>query len=583
MVEAMLDSAAPWEKAADECFRMGSGSAPLLVVGPPSRLVVDCVKEIHDRAGGGPFEWVICSPDSTALEMLVFGNVDSFAGVHLHEWEHPNSAVQRSAGGTLFLDCIDRCNPSDAEWIQILLARQPLTIRGYTTELDSTTRVIVAIRETWITEALMERRQYPIPQWLVGLLERRVVVLQPLQGRAKDISGAIDWLFKSAANAQGSGGILSREAKDLLLSRQWPGDYDQLRDTIGMVVTAALGRTITVGICERVLESYQNPGMGSLDNYRRQECYDYCHGLSYMGRPVASSDIYQWVEQFARLAPDEQFDPWQVGLRMMKAIHDRYFYSSDRIRILLRNAYSSFCDELGKSEYNDYETGGNAESGFPRLGAMLVNPLGPLKSSSGVLPYIAHLVAADSKHPSVIPIEEIAEYLHANESMRVVLFCDDFAGTGQQIVAHLIERMVADEALKSVCERRQEEGRPLTLGVALAVSFDSALTRIRKAGPSWLPILAHAGEVLGEQDRVFSDCSSVFPEAELRTWAKALVIDEVGGCLLPKWPGGFGNVQALVVTADNCPNDTLPAICMTGMVQAMTWKPLFKRASSPLT
>ena len=146
----------------------------------------------------------------------------------------------------------------------------------------------------------------------------------------------------------------------------------------------------------------------------------------------------------------------------------------------------------------------------------------------------------------------------------------------------VIETLAHNSALQGVCEHRIQQGNPVVLGVVLGVGFTEALTRIRASGPSWLPILVHAGERLEECDRAFSSSSSIFPEPELRAWARTLIVDRVGGVLSPKWPGGFADLQALVVMADNTPNDTLPAIWKSGSVQGMAWKALFERASSPM-
>ena len=215
----------------------------------------------------------------------------------------------------------------------------------------------------------------------------------------------------------------------------------------------------------------------------------------------------------------------------------------------------------------------DTESFLPSLHAVLLNPLNPVKSSSGLMPHMAHLLGV-GYNQQVSTISEVADCLSRNESIRVIMFCDDFAGTGHQIVSKLIEVLAADKLLKDVCESRCHEGNPIALCVALGVSFDVALSRIRQSGPDWLPILAHAGELLCEQDRAFSDSSSIFPESDLRAWSKDLIVDQVGKDLAKRWPGGYGDGQALVVTADNVPNNTLPAICRSGKVQGMAWRAL---------
>ena len=299
-----------------------------------------------------------------------------------------------------------------------------------------------------------------------------------------------------------------------------------------------------------------------------------------MGRAIAPSEVYRWVEQFTRIASNRHFDPWLLGLRIIKEISNRYYYSSDRLRVLTRDAYSRLCVELAAQGLLPERSSGSSDDSLPSLQALLINPLGPVKSSAGVLPHMAHLLGAGPRQ-KVVPVEDVVNSLEEDPSIQVIMFCDDFAGTGQQISTQLIDALANSRALRVLCNSRLRQGRPVALGIVLGVSFADALARIRKSGPKWLSVFAHAGDLLQESDRAFTNESSVFPEPEFRDWAKALVVDQVGGSLSPAWPGGFGDLQALVVTADNAPNDTLPAIWRSGLVYGVAWKALFERASSP--
>ena len=157
----------------------------------------------------------------------------------------------------------------------------------------------------------------------------------------------------------------------------------------------------------------------------------------------------------------------------------------------------------------------------------------------------------------------------------------DFAGTGRQVQNRLVRILEASEDLRDLCKSRSREGSPVALAVILGVCFEQALETIRGSGPEWLPIMAHAGHTLSERDKAFSDSSIVFPEPAQRSVAKSLIVDTIGAGLSGQWPGGFGDLQALVVTADNVPNNTLPVICRSGLVRGLQWRALFERASTP--
>ena len=548
--------------------------SPVLVIGPVGSLAQECAREIHRNNGDGPFERVTCTPDSAAFRVHLFGPpVATGTEFPPFDREPPNSTLRRALGGTLFLDHVDRCNPKDVDWMHHLVARRPVTVNGHAVSLDPNTRVIASITTSWMGPA-----EYAIPNWLESICRWRVVVLSPLGSRPDDVLEALSWFsWEVGHDGQSVEEVWSREAKDLLLGRHWPGGYEELRDVVRTLMAARAQGMITLDLCERVVASYQGPGMRAIDNYRRQESYEYAQGLVYMGRAVSAREVYDWVGQLTRVARNRRFDPWLTGLRIVRDVSNKYYYSSDRLRMLIRSAYSSLCIELAGEGYIQEWPSGELP---PSLRALLINPLGRLKSAAGVLPHMAHLLGAGTQQ-GVVSVKDVADMLNKDEKTRVLLFCDDFAGTGQQILSNLVYALSNDRVLKGVCESRSRKGNPVALGIVLGVGFTDAIRRIRLSGPNWLTVFAHAGQHLEDSDRAFSDTSLVFPEAEFRAWSENLVVDHVGKSLSPRWPGGFDNLQALVVTADNTPNDTIPALWKSGLVDGMAWNALFKRASSP--
>ena len=570
----MLRRVSPWSKSILEQAKKGFDSRGVLIVGSVGSLTSECAKEIHVATGGGSFERVNCTPDSRTLQLQLFGPTTGIDVEYPFDSGAPNTAIVRAIDGTLYLDGIDRCNPADVDWLRLLLAQQPVDVNGRAVELDPNTRIVASVTPSW--RGTME---YAIPQWLRSVFEGRIVVLEPLGTRANDILEAIEWFSWQATSDIPVGISWAEDAKELLLHRQWPGGYEELWDVVRSAIEISAEGVITRDACERVLSRHEIPGMRPVDVKRRQECQNYAHGMTYMGRAISASEIYSWIDQLSLVSSDRRFDPWLTGLRIVREISSRYYYSADRLRQLIRDAYLALLTELAAYGYMSERQLAIGAS-LPDLRALLVNPLGPIKSAAAVLPHMAHLLGA-GRRQEVVHFEEVADRLAGDDRIRLVLFCDDFTGTGEQILKQLVEPLAQDSVLRRVCEKRSAGGKPVALGIVLGVGFGEALTRIRTSAPKWLPVLAHAGEEIGDEGRAFSNTSSAFPEPELRTWSKAIVVDEVGSSLLPSWPGGFGDLQALVVTADNVPNDTLPAIWSSGVVQGMPWRALFERASSP--
>ena len=568
----------PWEAGVQQGVLLGSGSSPLLIVGPVGSLQLECAKEIHRRHNGGGFEHVMCKPDSVEVRVQVLGPTQSTdPDFPYYDQDIPVGAMQRAVGGTLFFDSIDRCSPSDSDWLRALLERRPFMSNGRWVEVDSNTRIIASVTDFW-----MNQGDLGVPQWLKPFFGRRIVILQPLADRTEDISRTIDWF--SWRDLQGGGPqsiSWSDEARKLLLDRKWPGNHQELRSVIRSISSSVgIGGEVTLDDCKVHLAKYEDPGMKPIDTYRHQLCQDYAQGLLYVGRSISASEIYNWLEQFPKVSDDRQFNPWLTGLNIIRAVSTKYFFSSDQLHILIRDAYASLCVDLGEKDYLPQARSPRNSQSSPRLNALLVNPLGPVKSTAAAIPHIAHLLGAGTSQ-KVAPVEGVSKFLKENEHVRLILFCDDFAGTGQQISNQLIDKLAHNGEFRNVCEARSYIGKPVSLCVVLGVAFVEALEKIRTSGPDWLPVLAHAGKCLDDSDKAFSEFSTVFPEPEFRAWSKALVVDKVGKYLSPRWPRGFGDLEAMVITADNAPNDTLPILCRSGSMHGITWKALFERASSP--
>lgn len=566
----------PWFDVVEEGVRLGSGDTPLLLIGSLGSLLVDCAKEIHSDAGGGPFEHVRGTHNSIVLKTQLLGPSNwPYSEFDMLDSELPPGAVHRAAGGTLFIEQIDHCGTDVSSWLWDLLSRRRISIDGFSFELDSSTRVIASIATEWIDGHLDS-----VPQWLRASFEGHILVLKPLRNRPEDIPGIVAWFFEKENQSQLAETTLTREAEELLSTRDWLGDLRELSRVVNQSISLGSGEAVTPEICKMVFEIYQSAGMTSADIYRKTMCADYAQGLSYMGRGVHGQEVFEWVGQFPKVQGSRRTEPWDIGLRIVREISQKYYYSAERIRKLTRQAYVSLCRQLADGDHITGWSPASDNDSLPSLQAVLVNPLSPLKSSSGLLPHMAHLIGS-GRDQAVVPPAKVADYVSDNTMTKLVIFCDDFAGTGQQIRDKLVQVLSISEELRETCEKRIREGNPIILGVLLGAAFEQALDSIRRSGPEWLPIMAHAGVELEVCDKAFSDSSDVFPEPELRGLAKSLVVDQIGKGLSPSAPSGFGDLQALVVTSDNVPNNTLPVIWRSGQVQGVWWRALFDRASTP--
>ena len=302
----------PWHRGSQRGVGLGSGHEPLLIAGPIGSLPIECAKEIHRLAGGGSFERVTCTPDSTELQTQVFGSISGLAEEYApFDPDPPLGAIHRAAGGTLFFHDIDRCNPADAAWLRALFARHPTSINGRRAELDTGTKVIASTTNEWADTA-----NGMLPSWMSALFGERVVTLDPVGTHPADVWEAIQWFARHLGrDLQTHNLTFSNEAKKLLVDKQWPGSLAEIRSVVNSLIEFTADReTIGADICRRVLNSHDSGGLKPIDLHRRQECRNYAQGIVYMGRQIGADDIYHWIEQFSKFAFDRTFDPWWVAL-----------------------------------------------------------------------------------------------------------------------------------------------------------------------------------------------------------------------------------------------------------------------------
>lgn len=152
----------------------------------------------------------------------------------------------------------------------------------------------------------------------------------------------------------------------------------------------------------------------------------------------------------------------------------------------------------------------------------------------------------------------------------LVVFVDDFSGTGQT-VAQSLRRFLDHHPEKKVLEQFLEEGRIL---VYLLSAFSEALEKLRNNYPHIKFLAAYEFD---EQVRALDSEAQIFDsESEFR-FAKEMLF-QLGSELTPQHPFGFKNCGGLVCFHNTVPNNTLPIFWSDGMVNEKPWRPLFPRA-----
>jgi hypothetical protein len=151
--------------------------------------------------------------------------------------------------------------------------------------------------------------------------------------------------------------------------------------------------------------------------------------------------------------------------------------------------------------------------------------------------------------PNVVETSAIKGLVEKKSDVKVVLFLDDFVGTGTQAK----EYIKTHEAL--IRELGEQGLRTLFVAVIAHVQGAKALERfIEKRG---LCLEFHALEFVSEDDRVFRGKKSRFKDEDQRHEAERICA-HWGQRLEARHPMGYGDLELALVLERGCPNNSLP-------------------------
>lgn len=156
------------------------------------------------------------------------------------------------------------------------------------------------------------------------------------------------------------------------------------------------------------------------------------------------------------------------------------------------------------------------------------------------------------------------------QTMRALVLVDDFVGTGDTLCEEL-------ENNKNIIDFfTQKFNVKITLFAAFAL--EAGREKVLKfARNNDLNIAIHFGEILGEQENVFSAQSRYVKNQSDKAQLRAL-FSEYGERIVNKKSSlGYGNSQVAIVFPENCPNNSLPILWAKKESINFNWTPLFPR------
>lgn len=216
--------------------RVANQDIPVLLSGEEGSEHEDLARYLHAESlrGRGPlvsFHPVFVPPATIDGELFGSGP------------EHPG-ALQRSHGGTLFIDRIEHLPAAVQERLFLTLQSRRLLLGGMSLPVD--VRLVAAT-----TVAGLAKEAHEPYRPLVDLLNRCTVAIPPLRSDARDVLVLAEvFLSQLGPGPNGAPRLLSERAKRVLTDYRWPGNVRQLR----LVLEAAAARAGLQPISPRHLE-----------------------------------------------------------------------------------------------------------------------------------------------------------------------------------------------------------------------------------------------------------------------------------------------------------------------------------------
>lgn len=274
---------------------------------------------------------------------------------------------------------------------------------------------------------------------------------------------------------------------------------------------------------------------------------------TYKGQHVTTDKVRAWLEQFG--GPREQ-------RLMFKLLQGVTFYTQSALRGKMKEVHEIVRQGLSRNLGKDKK--------LTKYSEILVGYLdGPDKSGAKFARLYADV--AEVYVHRVVEKSDIVRQLEKDADIQVLVFVDDFVGTGNSANGYL--RDLCNQLEPVLAERNQSLKIVFTSVVAYSQGWATVQQTVKSLP---LEVTIHACEMLDESYSCFSESSRIFTDPVEREEAKELALN-FGRKLEKNTPCGFGGLELAVVFEDNCPNNTLPILrAESGGKNA--WRPLFRRS-----
>ena len=279
-----------------------------------------------------------------------------------------------------------------------------------------------------------------------------------------------------------------------------------------------------------------------------EEIIDLCETwrqFRFRGQSILPATVRRWLEQFDNMEDQRLMFRLLVGLRM---------YDEHGVRTKMNEAFGIVTRNMRTV----------IEAGSRVRRDILVSSLDGSAAKAGMT-YCRLFVSENQiSSESVNPIRLLERRINEQSEIQRLVIIDDFAGSGSTLIDGLKEHM---DILKMA------NAKGIHVVIIVVVGFGRTRDRVNRfIADNGLVANLYFCDELGDEDKVFSDMSTIYAESQERDRARQ-VAESKGVALKRRHPLGYRDTQSAVVFYQSCPNNTLPILWSA----KGDWKPLFPR------
>ena len=273
---------------------------------------------------------------------------------------------------------------------------------------------------------------------------------------------------------------------------------------------------------------------------------------NYLGNRITNFQVQQWLSQF---------NGRQDRRLMFRLLQNVRFYREGQVRKKFQQSHrpivATLVTQLDGRHRRDF----------------LVSYLGPLGKSGA---WMARLYRQSNEiwHENCLEHDKIGTKLLKDIGIRIVVFVDDFVGTGQTAIRQFKDFLEQNPDCVEMIKQRDID----VWYVAVAGTREGigALRRFLETTP--IRVNVTCGDELDDDDKAFSTESPIWVDSRERELAREIAMS-FGKRLEGRAPLGFGDTQGLIVFEHNCPNTSLPILYKRRKAFQEAFQPLFPRSS----